>query len=59
MIAERIIRNNEYLELAAAAEYAEKAGYKTAMISWGGAVRKYDRDMYHVKRIMVFEDDRQ
>ncbi len=43
---------------AAAAEYAEKAGYKTAMISWGGAVRKYDRDMYHVKRIMVFEDER-
>lgn len=42
----------------AAAEYANKAGYKTAMISWGGTVRKYDRDMYHVKRIMVFEDGR-
>lgn len=41
---------------AAAAEYAEKVGYKTAMISWGGPVRKHDRDMYKVKRIMVFED---
>lgn len=43
---------------AAASEYAGKAGYKTAMISWGGPVRKYDKDLYHVKRIMVFEDER-
>jgi len=42
---------------AAASEYAEKHGYKTAMVSWGGPVRKHDRDKYHVKRIMVFGND--
>ena len=38
-----------------AAEIAKRVGYKTAFHSFGGPVRKKDKDLYHLKRIMVNE----
>jgi peptidoglycan/xylan/chitin deacetylase (PgdA/CDA1 family) len=36
--------------------FAQKAGYKTALRSFGGPVRKKDSDLYNIKRIQVSED---
>ena len=36
---------------------AEAAGYRMGLISWGGPVRRKDRDMYQVKRQMLFENE--
>lgn len=38
-----------------AAELAQRVGYKTAFHSFGGPIRKKDKNMYHLKRIMVNE----
>ena len=38
-----------------AKSYAPQAGYNTALISWGGPVRKKDNDMFALKRIMIHE----
>ena len=38
-----------------AIEYARQIGYKTAMRSYGGPVRKKDNDLYQLKRIMIHE----
>ena len=38
-----------------AAEIAQKVGYKTAFHSYGGPIRKKDKDLFHLKRIMVNE----
>lgn len=38
-----------------AAEIAKRVGYKTAFHSFGGPIRKKDKDLYHLKRIMVNE----
>lgn len=38
-----------------AAEIAQKVGYKTAFHSFGGPIRKKDKDLFHLKRIMVNE----
>lgn len=35
--------------------YAKQIGYQTALISWGGAIRQSDCDLYALKRIMVHE----
>ena len=40
---------------AEAIVFARKAGYKTALRSFGGPVRKQDKDMYNIKRIQVNE----
>ena len=40
---------------AEAIVFAHKAGYKTALRSFGGPVRKQDKDMYNIKRIQVNE----
>lgn len=40
---------------AEAIAYAQKAGYKTALRSFGGPVRKQDSDLYNIKRIQVNE----
>lgn len=39
-----------------AAEIAQKVGYKTAFHSFGGPIRKKDKDLFHLKRIMVNEE---
>ena len=36
-----------------AVEYAKKVGYKTALRSFGGPIRKKDTDLYQLKRIMI------
>lgn len=41
---------------AEAIAFAQKAGYKTALRSFGGPVRKHDTDLYNIKRIHVSED---
>lgn len=41
---------------AEAVVFAQKAGYKTALRSFGGPVRKKDSDLYKIKRIQVSED---
>ena len=38
-----------------AVEVVKQVGYKTAFHSFGGAIRKKDKDMFHLKRIMVNE----
>ena len=38
-----------------AAEMAKRVGYKTAFHSFGGPVREKDKELYHLKRIMVNE----
>lgn len=38
-----------------AAEMAKRVGYKSAFHSFGGPVREKDKDLYHLKRIMVNE----
>ena len=38
-----------------AAEMAKRVGYKTAFHSFGGPIREKDKDLYHLKRIMVNE----
>lgn len=40
---------------AEAVAFAQKAGYKTALRSFGGPVRKKDVDLYNIKRIQVNE----
>ena len=35
--------------------YAKQAGYKTALRSFGGPVRKQDKDLYNIKRIHINE----
>ena len=40
---------------AEAIVFAQKAGYKTALRSFGGPVRKKDSDLYNIKRIQVNE----
>lgn len=37
--------------------YAKKEGYKTALRSFGGPVRKQDTDLYNIKRIQVNEKE--
>ena len=39
----------------AAIDYAKKSGYKTALRSFGGPIRKKDTDLYQLKRIMIHE----
>ena len=38
---------------AEAIEFAQKAGYKTALRSFGGPIRKQDTDLFNIKRIMI------
>ena len=38
-------------------EATRTAGYRMGLISWGGPVRRKDRDMYQVKRQMLFENE--
>ena len=38
-----------------AIEVAKKVGYKTGLRSFGGPVRRKDKDLFSVKRIMVTE----
>ena len=38
-----------------AVEMAKRVGYRTAFRSFGGPIRKKDKDLYHLKRIMVYE----
>lgn len=40
---------------AEAIVFAHKAGYKTALRSFGGPVRKQDKDLFNIKRIQVNE----
>ena len=35
--------------------FAQQVGYKTALRSFGGPIRKQDKDMYNIKRIQVNE----
>lgn len=35
---------------------AKEVGYTAAFISWGGAVRKYDDNLFCIKRQMLFEE---
>ena len=40
---------------AEAVAYAKQVGYKTALRSFGGPVRKHDKDLFNIKRIQVNE----
>lgn len=40
---------------AEASAFAQKVGYKTALRSFGGPVRKQDNDLFNIKRIQVNE----
>ncbi|MGN0187173.1 MAG: polysaccharide deacetylase family protein [Paludibacteraceae bacterium] len=36
---------------------ARAAGYSAAFISWGGSVRKYDHDIFNIKRQILLENE--
>lgn len=64
ILSDKIGKNVEHLSYpygwitdvsAEAAEMAKRVGYKSAFHSFGGPVREKDKDMYHLKRIMVNE----